>query len=163
MIYFTLIFSLIFEAIISNIVEIDSIFIPIFLLCSLVIIYPYIDKKNNFLILSIISGFFYDNIFVNSNFISTISFFICAYLIIMLYKILNNNFINSLIAVILTLILYRLSTYLLLILIGYNGITFKLLFRSIYSSLIINIIYSIILYFILKKINIIKKIGKNKI
>ncbi len=162
MIYFILIFSIFFEAIISNIVYINSIFIPLFLITSLVIIYPYFSNKKNYLILSILFGLLYDIMFVNSAFISTISIFICSSIISILFELLNYNLFNSSLINIIIIIIYRIITYILLILIGYINFNLSLLFKSIYLSLILNIIYGIIIYIILKKINIIKKIGKNK-
>ena len=159
MIYFILIFSLFFEAVISNIVEMNSIFTPLFLLTSLTIIYPYFKNKKNYVVLMVVLGAFYDVMFVNSAFISTISFFACSFVIILLFKIINYNLLNSSIINIAIIILYRIITFLLLILIGYINLNISLFLKSIYSSLITNIIYGIIIYIILKKINIIKKIG----
>ena len=156
MIYFTLIFSLFFEAVISNLFEINSLFIPLFLLTSLTMIYPYFNNKKNYIILTIVFGIIYDIMFVNSAFISTISFFTCSFAIITLFRLLNNNIFNSSLINIIIIILYRIITFILLILIGYINFNISLLLKSIYLSLIMNVIYGIVIYIILKKVNTLK-------
>ena len=159
MIYFTLIFSLFFEVVVSNIVKINSIFIPLFLLTSLILVYPYFNNKKNYIILMAFFGMLYDVMFVNSAFISTISFFCCSFVVMLWFKMLNYNLFNSALINIVVIVLYRIITFLLLLLIGYINFNISMFLKSIYLSLIINIVYGIIVYIVLKKVNIIKKIG----
>ena len=60
------------------------------------------------------------------------------------------DFLCSLLAII---ILYRITTYLILVLFNYIDFNFIYLFKSIYSSVLINIIYLIIVTLIYKKIS----------
>lgn len=131
MIYLFLFISLLLESIFSNIVGINSILIPLFLISALVFIYP----KKNYLSICIICGLLYDMCFYNSLFINTISFLLIG---LLLKKISKYNIYLRLIIVI---IFYRFITYFLLILIAYSKFNIYVLFKSMYSSIIINIIY----------------------
>lgn len=125
--------SLLLEGVISNVVGINSIFIPLFLLVSLVLIYP----KKNYLIICFICGLIYDVCFYNSLFINTISFIFIGLLLDKLTKY------NIYIRCIIVIMFYRFITYFMLVLIGYSKLNILLLFKSIYSSIILNIIFII--------------------
>ena len=154
MIYIVIIFSFLFESVFSNIVNINSFLIPLFLLTSLSIIYPYFKNKNfNFVIVSIICGLFYDISFTNSPFINTISFSICSGLIILSYNyvsysIYSSNFIN-----IINIIIYRVISYLLLCIVDFVNFNESILLEGIYNSLLVNLIYGIILFIIVDLIS----------
>ena len=154
MIYIVIIFSFLFESVFSNIVNINSFLIPLFLLTSLSIIYPYFKNKNfNFVIVSIICGLFYDISFTNSPFINTISFGICSGLIILSYNyvsysIYSSNFIN-----IINIIIYRVISYLLLCIVDFVNFNESILLEGIYNSLLVNLIYGVILFIIVDLIS----------
>ena len=154
MIYIVIIFSFLFESVFSNIVNINSFLIPLFLLTSLSIIYPFFKNKNfNFVIVSIICGLFYDISFTNSPFINTISFSICSGLIILSYNyvsysIYSSNFIN-----IINIIIYRVISYLLLCIVDFVNFNESILLEGIYNSLLVNLIYGIILFIIVDLIS----------
>ncbi len=157
MIYIVLIISLLLECVISNLIDLNSIFIPLFLLISFIVVYPYLKKDiEKYLIICTVSGLIYDISFYNSTFINTISFFIIGLLVILLYKYLNSNILNLVLKVIIIVTMYRIISFSMLCIIGYIDFNLTLLFRSIYSSYIINIIYIILLYLILFKIKKIK-------
>ena len=151
MICFILIFSFLFEAIFTNLVGSNSIFIPLFTLTSIVLIYPYFKKKNfNYILVSLILGIFYDICFSDSIFVNTICFGIIGGLNILIYNYVNYNIYTSNIINIIIIITYRIISY--IILLSINFITFNsiVFFKGIYSSLLINIAYGIILYFIIE-------------
>ena len=126
--------SLLLETIVSNIVGINSIFIPLFFIMSLILIYP----KKNYMVYCIICGLIYDICFYNSLFINTISFIFIGLLLPNLNK--YNIYMKSIIVI----IFYRFITYFMLVLIGYSRFNALLLFKSIYSSIILNIIFIIL-------------------
>ncbi len=126
--------SLILETIVSNVVGINSIFIPLFFIMSLILIYP----KEDYLIICFICGLIYDICFYNSLFINTISFILIGLLIPNLKK--YNIYFKSIIVI----IFYRFISYSMLVLIGYTKFNISLLFKSIYSSIILNIIFIIL-------------------
>lgn len=150
MIYIYLVLSFLLEAIVTNIFSLNSLFIPLFTLTSLVIIYPYFNNKIfSFIITSIILGLLYDITFSSSIFINTIVFGVSSALIILLYNYVNFSIYSSVLFNTIIIIFYRLISYLILCVIEYLNFNQFLLFKGIYSSLIINILYGLISYFML--------------
>lgn len=150
MISLVLIFSFLFEAMFTNIVNTNSIFIPLFTLTSLVIIYPYFKKKNfNYLIVCLILGIFYDISFADSVFVNTICFGLIGGLNIFIYNYVKYNIYTSNIINIIIIITYRIISYIILLSINYIVFNGNMFFKGIYSSLLINIAYGIILYLII--------------
>ncbi len=152
--YLVLVISLLLEAIFSNIVSLNSLLIPLFLITSLVIIYPYFCKKNiNFFLVCLVSGFLYDLIFADSLFINTLSFSFAGIIIILGYSYVNYSIYSSNILNIIVIILYRIISYLLLCIIGYTTFNENILLSGVSSSLILNIIYGLILYLVIDMIS----------
>lgn len=150
MIYIILIFSFLFESAFSNIITKESILIPLFLLTSLTILYPYFkNKKMDFAITCTICGFLYDISFTNSLFINTLSFGIISGFIILIYNYINYNIFSSNFVNILVLIFYRIISYILLCIVDFINFDEMSLISSIYSSLIVNIIYGIVAFIII--------------
>lgn len=161
MIYVVLIFSFLFECAFTNIVNINSLLIPLFLLTSFTVLYPYFKKERyNFIIVCSILGLIYDILFFNSVFINTISFFLCSIFIIIGYNYLNYNICNSNIINLIIICIYRIISYFLLYIIDYISFNWNILLKGIYSSLIVNIIYGIIIYIIVDLISKILKIKR---
>lgn len=153
MIYIILIFSFLFETMFTNIVTIDSFLIPLFLLTSLSILYPYFKKnKLTFFIASVICGFFYDIMVTNSPFINTISFGICSAFIILGYNYMNYNIVNSNFINIIVICIYRIVSYLLLCIIDFVKFNEMSLLEGIYNSLLVNVVYGIIIFIIVSLI-----------
>lgn len=153
MIYIILIFSFLFEASFTNIVNVYSFLTPLFLLTSLTILYPYFKKNNfNFVILSIICGLFYDISFTGSPFINTISFGICSGFIILGYNYMNYNVVNSNFINVIVICIYRIISYLLLCIIDYVTFNETFLIEGICNSLLVNVIYGIIIFIIISLI-----------
>ena len=161
MIYLVLAISFILECIFSNLVNVSSIFIPLFLITSFTILYPFFKKENHsFLITITIFGLIYDIIFYNSTFINTITFFICGLTIKFAYNFYKYNIFSSNIINVFTIIIYRIISYILLFLIGYMNFNISYLLKGIYSSIIVNVIYGIILYIIIYSLPNIFKIKR---
>lgn len=162
MIYCILIFSFLFEAAFSNLISNSSILTPLFLITSLVILYPYFKNKNaNFVIVCIVLGLFYDIIFGNTTFINTLSFGILSGITILGYNYINYNIYSSNLLNIIVLVLYRIISYLLLCIVDYISFNENILLEGIYNSILVNLIYGILLYLItiwLSKIFNIKRV-----
>ncbi|MBQ8234359.1 MAG: rod shape-determining protein MreD [Bacilli bacterium] len=148
MIYIIIFISLILDGIISNI---SSILIPLFTLLSLIIIKPYYKINKNYLILSFILGILYDIAYTDLLYINAILFLLTGYFIIFITKRLRDNIFNVTIISILTIIYYRTLSYLTYIISTKDIFNINILFKSIYSSIIINILYIIICYIITSK------------
>lgn len=151
MICLILIFSFLFEAMFTNLVGISSIFIPLFTLTSIVLIYPYFKKKNfNYLIVCLILGIFYDIAFADSVFVNTICFGIIGGLNILIYNYVKYNIYTSNLINIIIIITYRIISYIILLSINFITFNGNIFFKGIYSSLLINISYGIILYLVIE-------------
>lgn len=145
-----LIFSFLFEAMFTNLVGTNSIFIPLFTLTSLVLVYPYFKKKNfNYVLVCLILGIFYDIAFADSVFVNTICFGIIGGLNILIYNYVKYNIYTANIVNIIIIITYRIISYIVLLSINFITFNGNILFKGIYSSLLINIAYGIILYLII--------------
>lgn len=150
MICLILILSFLLEGVFSNVIEINSALLPCFSLISLAIIYPYFKDKNiNFLIASLLTGIFYDIAFTNTPFINSVVFVFCGFIIRWFYKYVNFNFLTQILLTILIVLVNRLTIYLILCVFDYTNFNEDILISSILSSLIANIIYSAIMFYVL--------------
>lgn len=152
MLYILIILSFLLETSFTNILSVNSYFIPQFLITSLVILYPYFkNNKLNFFLICIVFGYIYDVSFINSTYINTISFGVCSLAIMILNKYFNLNIYSLSIINILIIALFRIISYLLLLMPYYSKFNLSVLIESIYSSILINLIYGVFLYLISSK------------
>ena len=162
MIPIVIVLSFFLEIVFSNIVSLSSLFIPLFLIVSLVLMYPYFKSKMYFIIVCAICGLIYDLGFVNTAFINTLCFTFVGLMIMFLHSYINYNLVSTNIVNVIIIIFYRVISYLLLCLTAYTSFHITTLLRGIYTSLIINIIYGIILYLLLELISKKFNIKKNE-
>lgn len=152
MIFFSL-FSFFLDGIASTLISNSSYLLPLFSIVSLALIYPYLNDNRKFSILSLCMGFLYDIVYTQTLFLNTIAFVLIAIIIYLFYRFVPVNIINSLLCITILIIFFRLFVYLILILLGKEWFEWQRLFASIYQSFIINYLYMLIFYYILKKIN----------
>ena len=146
-----LIFSFLFEAIFTNLINTNSILIPLFTLTSLILVYPYFRKKDfNYILVCLTVGLFYDIVFSDSVFVNTICFGILGLVNMTCYKFVKYNIYTSNIINLILLITYRIISYIILLSINYITFNNYIFFKGIYSSVLINILYGIILYIIIE-------------
>lgn len=143
--------SLILDGILSVMLNNGSILLPLFSLVSLIIVYPYLTKKENIFIYSMIIGYLYDIVYTQTPFLNTILFIVLSIGIYCYYNFLPISFFNSLVLVLITILLFRIFTYFILVFVGVINTDYQLLFESIYASLLSNIIYYVMVSFILKR------------
>ncbi len=118
---------------------------PLFTLLTLLFIY----RNENRYAITLIIGILYDLLYTDTLFLNAFIFLLILLLIEKIFKYIKYNFLNVLLVSILIIVIYRISIYLILCLIGYLYFDYvDLLFGTIYS--LINIIYVIALYFGLK-------------
>ena len=127
-----------------------SLFTPMFTLISLFLIYPLLKKDlNKYFIISVVLGIIYDLFFTNLLFFNGLLFLGIAYIIHILYKYLEINFINIILETIIIITIYELLTVLSIILFNLVPITLPKVMYKISHSLIINIIYAELVYLII--------------
>lgn len=145
-----IVLSFILEGNLSNYISINTNFFNTCLVfSSLIIISNIIEKKEIFYSLTFFTGLFYDLTFTDRIGYSILTFLLGSIIIKNINKITKIKF--NIIKDIIIVISYRLISYIVLLLVGYLSFnTFKLL-HSIYSSVILNIIYIFILRVIFRK------------
>lgn len=155
MVMITIIVSFLLESIISNFVLIDSLlWLPLFTLVSLVIVVPYFNRKEaNYLKLCAITGLFYDIVFTDTLCFNMLLFVLLGIVISKVMSIINFNFISIVFFIPIIIIFYRILSYLIICFSGFLIFDWVHLGESIYSSLLINILYGVILYFITSKLS----------
>ena len=147
-----LVISFLLEGVISNFVPVNGFLAPLFTLTALIIIYPLFDESFEYYKYAFITGLAYDLFYTDTIIFHAIIFTFMAFLITRLNLVLSDNYVNVLIIIAICILVYRVITYGLLILVSSMSFDFLSLVFSILKSLIINLIYSVILFFVVKKI-----------
>ena len=154
MIVVVLLISFILEGIISNLVPTSSLFIPLFSIVSLLVTYPlFNENKIKYLIYSGTLGLLYDLVYTNTPFINTFTFVITALIITFICKFITLNKLNLVLIILFILLFNQTINYLLLCLFRYRIFNNATLLEGLYSSLILNVVYSYILYVVIEIIN----------
>lgn len=127
----------------------NSIFMPLIILTTVISSQIYFKKSNpKYYLYCFIVGFLYDLIYTGNYFLSAGLFLLIGVLVSFINSNLSNNIFICIISLIVYILIYRCLSFFLFFLNGYG--TFKLLFKVMYSSLILNIVYGIFLYYIFK-------------
>lgn len=154
MIVVVLLISFILEGIVSNLVPVNSLFIPLFSITSLLVTYPlFNDNRIKYLIYSGTLGLLYDLVYTSTPFINTFTFVITALIITLVCRFITINKLNLIFIVLFGLLFNQTINYLLICLFRYRIFNSNTLIEGLYSSLILNVIYSYILYIIIEIIN----------
>ena len=154
MIVVVLLISFILEGIVSNLVPVNSLFIPLFSITSLLVTYPlFNDNRIKYLIYSGTLGLLYDLVYTSTPFINTFTFVITALIITLVCRFITINKLNLIFIVLFVLLFNQTINYLLICLFRYRIFNSNMLIEGLYSSLILNVIYSYILYIIIEIIN----------
>lgn len=128
-----------------------SFFTPLLTVISLVIIYPLLKKDNKrYLIFSFVAGVIYDLFYTNLLFFNGFIFILLGLLIIKLYEIFGPGYIKILFHVLIIIIIYEVLVSLLIIIFNLVPMSIDKLLYKISHSIILNLIYVEIVYFILK-------------
>lgn len=150
MILIILIISFILEGIVSNLVPLNSLFIPLLSVVAIFSVYPLFDSdKKKYLITSFIYGLLYDIVYTNCLFVNSFVFFLTALVITMIYNYVTVNKFNYIFINTLILLFYKTVSYIVLCLFKYLEFNEYTFIKGLYSCLIINIIYGLILYFVI--------------
>lgn len=154
--------SFILDGIITNYIGIySSILYPLFSIVSLIIIYPFFNNaRKKFVIVSFGFGLLYDIVYTNTLLLNGIVFVLISFVILLLNEYFSNNHLNVSIKSFVIIILYRTFTFVIIYTVGYIGLNFLEFVRSIYTSIILNIIYINIFYYVANKLSKKYKIRK---
>lgn len=158
--------SLILDLVLSNFLPYIpgglSLFTTSFSIITIFLIYPLFNSENkNYFIYSFIFGFIYDLALTNLFLYDAIVFLFIAYISSVIYKNFEIDFIKNIINIILVIIIYESLFAILIIIFNLIPININKIVYKILHTLISNIIYGEIIYFIINYIS--KKYGKKKI
>lgn len=130
-----------------------SLFTPLFTVTALVIIYPLFKKKQkSFLVFSFVSGIVYDLFYTNLLFFNGFLFLLLGLLIIKLYELFGAGYLKILFHILIIIIIYEVLIALLIIIFNLVPMSIDKLLYKISHSILLNLIYGEIVYFILKRI-----------
>lgn len=147
MIVTVIIVSFLLDGVLSNLISINSLFVPFFSLVCLLVLYPYFNGNiKNFITVSALVGLFYDIIYTDSIFVNTFAFLALSLFIVKINEYVNSNILNICNLSVIIIFIYRVFSYLILCMVGYSNFDFNTLIRGIYSSLIINVLYTAVLF-----------------
>lgn len=148
-----IIFSLFLDFLLSNInYSLLSYFYPMITITTIVYLSNFYTNSNrsNYYLLVFLTSIIYDSIFVGNLLITVSSFIIVAILNMFLKRHLRSNLFNNILMLILSIILYEVFILLLLFVVGYKSFEFGMLLYKITHSLLLNTIYIIIMFLVLK-------------
>ncbi|MEG0026351.1 MAG: rod shape-determining protein MreD [Bacilli bacterium] len=158
----TVVISFILDGIVSNFISLSTnYFSPLFSLVALVLIYPFFNKNNNsYLKTCALIGLLYDFVYTDTLILNLGLFFVSGLFIKFLSDIFTGNIINTTVWFVLVIIFYRVITYVILSMGGFVVFSPFILFKSIYSSIILNVLYGVIVYMLLDYLAYYYKIKK---
>lgn len=158
--------SLLLDGFLTNIlpytVENLSLLTPSLTLISLLLIYPFYRKKETkYTTLILITGVIYDLLYTNLLFFNAILFYIVIRIMQYIYKNYEINYFTIIINTIIAITTYEVLQVIIISIYNLYPITLYSLVYKIKSSLLLNIIYAELIYFIIsiiprkyRKINI---------
>ena len=146
--FFSFIFDYIFCYFFKN-----SLFLPLIVLTSIIVLRPYFKKIDFYYLFCFIIGILYDLIYTGNYFMDSAFFLIIGLLICFISANMPNNVFVSVFEIVISIAFYRLMSFMFLFLNGVVLFSLDLLLKSIYCSLITNVIYGIVLYFVLYSIS----------
>ncbi len=148
-----IIFSLLLDFLLSNInYSLLSYFYPMITITTIVYLSNLYTNPNrsNYYLLVFLTSIIYDSIFVGNLLITVSSFMIVAILNMFLKRHLRSNLFNNILMLILSIVLYEVFILLLLFVVGYKSFEFSMLLYKITHSLLLNTIYIVIMFLVLK-------------
>jgi len=130
-----------------------SIFTPLFTLVSIFMIYPFFKKKEkSYFIIIFIVGIIYDLLYTNLLFFNGVLFVVIGLLIKYIYKTYEITPLRLILYIIILVTAYESLTGIILLIYNIVPVTFYKVFYKIINSLLLNIIYSELIYLIIKLI-----------
>lgn len=148
-----IIFSMFLDFLLSNInYSLLSYFYPMITITTIVYLSNLYTNSNrsNYYLLVFLTSIIYDSIFVGNLLITVSSFMAVAILDMFLKRHLRSNLFNNILMLILSIILYEVFILLLLFVVGYKSFEFGMLLYKITHSLLLNTIYIVIMFLVLK-------------
>ena len=153
--YIIVIVSILLDGLLTNylpfLVNDLSLFTPLLTLVSIIIISPFYRKnERKYLITVFAIGFIYDLLYTNLLFFNAVLFFVTALINLKIQKRITMNTINILGEIVILVLIYESLTGIILFTYNMVPVTIYKVFYKITHSLLFNIIYAEVIYWILK-------------
>ena len=150
-----LIISFILDGVLTNFlpfgVENISLFTPLLTIVALVVIYNFFyHEEKKYYILSFIVGILYDLFYTNLLFLDGLLFLLIAFVITKIYKLVGFNYMWIALDILISIIIYECSFALVIVIFNLVPMSIYRLLYKIGHSIILNIIYGELLYFIIR-------------
>lgn len=143
--FFAFILEYIFNIYFSN-----SIFLPLIIFTSLVLVEPFFKgDKVKYYVYCFLIGFLYDYVYTGNYFLDSGLFLLVGVFVCLISFYMPNNFFVFILKMFLLIIFYRVCLYMFFCFNEVIIFSFSSLFKYLYSSLILNICYGSFLYFVL--------------
>ncbi len=147
--------SLVLQIIVSYIFPstkmLTTYFLPLFFLVALVIGYPYFRKKEEYFISSFLIGLWFDLGTYGTVFLEGVLLLCIAYCIHKTWKYCSFHLGNILLLLLLSILLYEGMHFFLLCFFTSETVTFYSLCTKILHSLLLNVCYAFLVYFVVYK------------
>lgn len=147
-----MIISIALESIVNLYIHNGSYLIPLFSILSLIFIYPnFKNERVKYFTISFIFGIIYDLVFTNFYILNAILFLIFSIVIYYYFNKFKYNLLSTIILSIIGIIIYNVLLFLIFNILNYYTYSFLNLIFITKHFVIINIIYSLIVYLLINK------------
>lgn len=152
---FIIVIAFIFDGVLTNFLPYMpndlSLFTPLLTLTTIFLIYPFYKKKEiSFYLIIFFLGIIYDLFYTNLLFFNAILFLEIGLLTKYIYKNFDINYLKIIFYIIMIITAYEATSALLILIFNLVPITLEKLLYKLTHSLLLNIIYAEIVYFIIQ-------------
>ena len=149
----SLIFSFLFQGLMSNIFNFNidslSVFCTVYLVVNIVVLQQYFDYNKKFLIIISIFGLLIAIVYDGTALLNVFLFIAIFYLNKFLFFFLPYNLLTVNFFAIVSVLFYHIVTFIFLKILSFDTYTVYTLFKVLYSNIIMTILYTCVLYFII--------------
>ena len=150
----TLLFSLVWQGVMSNVLGYTSsnlsIFLTIYPLVNLLVLTPYFENSKKNIIIVLIIGILVDIVYANTFLLNTSIFLIVYYITKFFHFFFPYNLYTINISNLIGIFLYHILSFLFLFLIRYDNYNLMMLWKILTHSVIMTIVYTTILYLLIE-------------
>lgn len=150
-----IVISFLLDGLLSVIIPFDTLYLfkTFFSLVSIVVLFPYLEYNNKlYFLIVFVLGLFFDIVYTNTIMLNAILFLFFSYVTRYLYTLLRNNLLNGIVISSIIIFFYNLLTYTILVVIGISTYPFIMFLYQFIFIDIINILYFIVAYQLIKLI-----------
>ena len=127
-----------------------SFFTPMLTIVSIVVLYPFFAKKlKTYFVSCFLLGLCYDFMYTNMLFYNAILFLMLGLLSVLLYRYIQVNWLSILLFIFIMIVSYECMNAIIILIFNLVPMTFYRLLYKLGHSLLLNLLYGELLYFII--------------